>query len=215
VDHTAPNRKHSALLTIDLQNDFVLPGAPAEIPGTHELIPRIRDLLFAFRETGVPIIHIVRLYEPDGSNVELCRRTLFEQGRRLVSPGTKGAELVSDLKPDADTEINSPMLLSGGLQDVGKLEWIIYKPRWGAFYATRLESHLRSLGVDTMVICGCNFPNCPRTTIYEASERDFRIVLVTDAVSGLYERGLKEMAGIGVHLMSAADCTKWCSTLLS
>ena len=87
---------------------------------------RIRDLLFAFRETGVPIIHIVRLYEPDGSNVELCRRTLFEQGRRLVSPGTKGAELVSDLKPDADTEINSPMLLSGGLQDVGKLEWIIY-----------------------------------------------------------------------------------------
>jgi nicotinamidase-related amidase len=108
-------------------------------------------------------------------------------------------------------ELNSALLLSGGLQHVGKLEWIIYKPRWGAFYATGLESHLRGLGVDTLVISGCNFPNCPRATIYEASERDFKIVLVTDALSGLYERGIKEMKSIGVHLMSAAECRKWCS----
>ncbi|MGA2404167.1 MAG: cysteine hydrolase [Syntrophobacteraceae bacterium] len=211
VDYTAPNKSHSALLTIDVQNDFVLPDAPAEIPGTHELVPNICDLLLAFRETGLPIIHVVRLYKPDGSNVELCRRKFFEHGKRIVSPGTRGAELVSGLKLNEDVELNSPFLLAGGLQHVGKLEWIIYKPRWGAFYATRLEPHLRSLGVDTLVISGCNFPNCPRTTIYEASERDFRIVLVTDAVSGLYEQGIKEMTNIGVHLMSAAGCRNWCS----
>ena len=56
-----------------------------------------------------------------------------------------------------------------------------------------------------MVFCGCNFPNCPRTSIYEASERDFRVVLVRDAVSGLYERGERELTNIGVHLMSASE----------
>ncbi|MHC1728971.1 MAG: cysteine hydrolase family protein [Syntrophobacteraceae bacterium] len=209
-DHTAPNRSRSALLTIDVQNDFTLPGAPAEIPGTYELVPAIRDLLLAFRENGLPVIHVVRLYKPDGSNAELCRRSLIEQGKGIVSPGSGGAELVSELKPDQAVELNSALLLSGGIQQVGEREWVIYKPRWGAFYGTGLESHLRSLGVDTLVISGCNFPNCPRTTIYEASERDFRIVLATDAVSGLYAQGIKEMSGIGVHLMSVAECGKWC-----
>ena len=54
-----------------------------------------------------------------------------------------------------------------------------------------------------MVIAGCNYPNCPRTSIYEASERDYRIVLVEDAVSGLYERGRAEMANIGAQLYRA------------
>ncbi len=54
---------------------------------------------------------------------------------------------------------------------------------------------------------GCNFPNCPRASIYEASERDFRLVLVRDAVSGLYERGERELANIGVRLMSAEEVT--------
>jgi nicotinamidase-related amidase len=45
--------------------------------------------------------------------------------------------------------------------------------------------------VDTVLVCGCNFPNCPRTTIYEASAL-FQIVFVPDATSGAYERGLEE-----------------------
>ena len=52
---------------------------------------------------------------------------------------------------------------------------------------------------------GCNFPNCPRTSIYEASERDFRIVLAEDAVSGLYRTGREELENIGVRLMPTAD----------
>jgi len=96
-------------------------------------------------------------------------------------------------------------LLGGGLQPLGEQEVAIYKPRWGAFYATSLESHLRSLEVTTLVFCGCNFPNCPRTSIYQASERDFRVVLARDALSGLYERGERELEAIGVQLMHAAE----------
>ena len=76
----------------------------------------------------------------------------------------------------------------------------------GAFYRTPLEEHLRTSGADTVVVCGCNFPNCPRATVYEASERDFRVVLVADAVSGLYERGAEELAGIGVGLPGSEEC---------
>ncbi len=52
---------------------------------------------------------------------------------------------------------------------------------------------------------GCNYPNCPRTSIYEASERDFKIVLVEDAVSGLYEKGKEEMTNIGVLLVKTKE----------
>ena len=105
--------------------------------------------------------------------------------------------------------LNSNLLLSGQLQQVGPTEWIIYKPRWGAFYNTLLEKHLHSLGIDTVVVCGCNFPNCPRTTIYEASERDFRIVLAKDATSLIYDRGLQELKSIGVSLMDSDECIEW------
>ena len=76
----------------------------------------------------------------------------------------------------------------------------MYKSRWGAFYRTGLEDFLHQQKIHTLIFCGCNFPNCPRTSMYEASERDFRLVLAQDAMSGLYEKGLQEMAGIGVTL---------------
>lgn len=59
---------------------------------------------------------------------------------------------------------------------------------------------MRANNIDTVVVAGCNYPNCPRTSIYEASERDYRVVLVEDAVSGLYERVRTEMTNIGVTL---------------
>ena len=97
--------------------------------------------------------------------------------------------------------MNSESLLSGLPQILGLAEWALFKPRWGAFFATQLEVLLHKLDVNTLVFCGCNFPNCPRTSIYEASERDFRLVLADDAISGLYERGREELLGIGVTMI--------------
>jgi nicotinamidase-related amidase len=119
-----------------------------------------------------------------------------------VLPGTGGAELVDELKPSPDVRLDAGKLLDGGLQPIGSDEWIMYKPRWGAFYRTPLEAHLHGLDVNTTAVCGCNFPNCPRATIYEASERDFRVAVVTDATSGLYERGLRELEIIGIEPVS-------------
>lgn len=197
------------LLTIDMQRDFALPSSPAHVPGTVEAAEQTRTLVKEFRSAGRPIVHMVRLYLPDGSNAELLRRAYLEAGNQLVCPGTPGAELLDPLKPDPGASLDPDLLLSGRPQQVGPAEWIMYKPRSGAFYATSLEDHLRSLGVDTVVICGCNFPNCPRTTIYEASERDFHIAFVPDATSGVYARGLDELKGIGVAVQDADDCAAW------
>ena len=205
-NYIAPDIAHSALIIIDVQRDFTLYGASAEIRGTIKAIPNIKSLVNQYRRSGYPIIHVIRLYDSDGSNVDLCRRQAIEEGKKMVISGSDGAELMNDLKPSSQVKLDPNLLLSGKLQLIGSAEWIMYKPRWGAFYNTRLEKHLHSLMVNTVVICGCNFPNCPRTTVYEASERDFRIILVTDATSIVYNLGLQELKNIGVSLMKSREC---------
>jgi nicotinamidase-related amidase len=206
---TSADWRNAALLTIDTQNDFTLPNLPFAITGTFEIVAKMSHVLHAFRIAGKPIIHVIRIYNSDGSNVDLCRRrAIAELANKLVIAGTQGAELVNELKPSSSSKVmfDTELLLKGKLQQVASEEWIMYKPRWGAFYATPLERHLRDLNTNTVVVCGCNFPNCPRTTIYEASERDFRVVLIKDATSNVYKRGLQELDNIGVELMTSNDC---------
>ncbi|MCU7942268.1 MAG: cysteine hydrolase [Candidatus Thiodiazotropha sp. (ex Cardiolucina cf. quadrata)] len=199
--YTEPHLNNSVLITIDTQNDFTLENAPAQIAGTKDVIPNMSRLLDSYRKKGLLIIHVIRLYLPDGSNVDLCRREIIEKGKGVVIPESEGAELVEDLKPDSSIKLNADVLLAGELQQIGSNEFVIYKPRWGAFYGTRLEDFLNNRKLDTLVFSGCNYPNCPRTSIYEASERDFRVVLVKDAMSQLYPRGEEEMENIGVSLL--------------
>ncbi len=204
MDYLAPDWSSSALVTIDTQVD-TLDGQPLEIPGTSAAVPQIGALAAAFRDAGRPIVHVVRLYRTDGSNVDICRRSTVEAGAKILAPGSSGSQLAPEIVEHPSVELEADELLQGRLQQVGPGEVVIYKPRWGAFYETPLEDHLRRQGVSTVVFCGCNFPNCPRASIYEASERDFRVVLAEDAVSGLYDKGRDELEGIGVRLMSTGE----------
>ncbi|MBV9178174.1 MAG: isochorismatase family protein [Nitrososphaeraceae archaeon] len=61
TDYITPDSKHSALLIIDVQHDFTLAGAIAEMPGTLQAVQYIQRLVQAYREQGYPIVHIVRL----------------------------------------------------------------------------------------------------------------------------------------------------------
>jgi len=203
-DCTAPRLDRAALVTIDVQHD-VLDGQPLEIAGSSAALPAMGELAQAFRDCERPLVHVVRLYRPDGSNVDLCRREAVMRGWQALAPDTDGAQLAAGLAPGDHRRLDAELLLGGGIQPLGDAEVVIYKPRWGAFYETPLADHLRRLDVDTLVFCGVNFPNCPRTSIYEASERDFRIVVAGDAISGLYERGGRELANIGVTVGSAGD----------
>jgi nicotinamidase-related amidase len=159
----------------------------------------------AFRAHNLPIVHIVRLYQADGSNAEPCRRHLIQQGVPLLRPESDGSQIAEALLPASGMRLNPGLLLAGGIQQLQPGEAAIYKPRWGAFYGTPLDDHLRALGVNSLAIAGCNFPNCPRTSIYEASERDYRVMFVVDAVSGIYERGVAELQSIGIMVLKADE----------
>jgi nicotinamidase-related amidase len=208
VSLTSPNPKKSLLLTIDVQRDFTLPGALAEIAGTAAAVPNMVRLVDAFRAAGRPIAHMVRLYKSDGSNVDLCRRERVAEGWNCVRPESDGSQIVPELVPGG-SRLDVSTLLNGHPQRIREDEWMFYKPRWGAFYQTSLEAMISMWGVDTIVFCGCNFPNCPRTSVYEASERDLRVMLVEDAMSGVYERGRREMENIGVVVASTEQCLEW------
>ena len=206
---TTPIARGSVLLTIDVQEDFTRQGAAAEVPGTGACLPAMRRVLQAYRRSGLPIVHVVRLYLADGSNADVCRREAIAGGHGIVMPGSDGAELVMELKADAAIRLDAKTLLGGGFQALGANEWAMYKPRWDAFHRTPLEERLRSLRVTTVSVIGCNFPNCPRATVYGASMRDFRVAIFPDAISGVYDKGLEELANIGVAAMRSEECLKW------
>jgi len=200
-NYTRPDFSSSALITIDVLRD-TLDEQHLEIPGTSAALPQMKLLLDFYRDNNKPIVHIVRIYKADGSNVDLCRRKLVEGGAEILTENSLGAELAQELFDNDAVRYDTNLLLNGGVQKISDNEVIIYKPRWGAFYNTPLEDHLKRLGVNTLVFSGCNFPNCPRTSIYEASERDYKIALAEDAISGLYEQGKKELVNIGVLVES-------------
>ncbi|MEE0435771.1 MAG: isochorismatase family cysteine hydrolase [Peptococcaceae bacterium] len=205
TDYLSPHYAQSVLIIIDFQNDCVLPGGAMEISGSFDVLPPLATLCRAMREASRPIVHVVRSYLPDGSNVDLCRRSAVEEGAQLLAPFSEGADFPDALKPASAPALDWHALLDGQLQALGANDWVLYKPRWGTFYQTPLEEFLRQHGIDTLIFGGCNFPNCPRASIYEASERDFRLVLACDAMSALYEQGIRELKNIGVHVQNSAE----------
>ncbi|MDP9046706.1 MAG: isochorismatase family protein, partial [Bacteroidota bacterium] len=113
---------HCALITIDLQND-TLPGQPMEVPGTKEIIPQVSALLAAFRIKKLPVVHLVRIYRPDGKNVDLCRRQQVLNGKQLFIAGTHGAELIPQLLNE-ELSLDTSMLLNGAAQYINPHEII-------------------------------------------------------------------------------------------
>jgi nicotinamidase-related amidase len=130
MDDLAPHFDSAALVTIDVQVD-TLDGQPVEVPGTSAVVPQIATLTRISRAAGRPIVHIVRLYRTDGSNVDLCRRAVVQVGARMFAPGSPGSQLAPGLvERQASFVLDATSLLEGRAQEVGPAEVVIYKPRW-------------------------------------------------------------------------------------
>lgn len=149
-----------ALLVIDMLNDFVLPGAPLEVPRTREILPRLAQRLAAARKAGVPVIYVCDAHRPDDREFE-----------RMGWPphavaGTPGAEVVADLAPQAG-------------------EAVVVKQTYSGFYATELENLLQELGVEELVLTGCVTNICILYTAADAVMRGYRVEVPVDAVADL------------------------------
>ncbi|MEU9805963.1 isochorismatase family cysteine hydrolase [Mycobacterium sp. NPDC050853] len=198
----APEWDRAALVVIDVQVEFV--SGVMTVPGTADRIPQLGRLVAAFRRAGRPIVHVVRLYVPGGTDTDLPRRAEILAGREVAAPGSDGSQIPAELLPNGE-RLDPELLLAGGFQEIGPAEHILFKPRWSAFYRTGLEEHLRSRAVSTVVVAGCNLPNCPRGTLFDASERDFRAVLVEDATSQATPERLQDLTLIGVSVADTAS----------
>ena len=172
-----------ALLIIDMQRDFVLPGAPLCVAGALPSVPVVRRLLDRARDRGWPVFHVVREHAPDGGDAEPCRRHLFRAGGGVCVAGTTGAAVVDELTPLP-------------------CERKLVKTRFSGFYRTSLEDELRALGVSTVLVAGTQYPNCVRGTAVDALYRDFRVIVVSDACSAqtpeVAEANIRDMRGMGI-----------------
>jgi len=182
-----------ALLVIDMQNDFCLPGAPFEVRGALSVVPRIQELIEAFRAHGLPVIFVIREHRADGSDIEITRRERFLKAGGAFIPGTRGYALVDGLTPRPD-------------------EPVVRKTRWSPFHKTDLESMLRARGVEVVVISGVQTPNCIRSAAFDANSLDFEVVVSSDA-SGtsdpdVHRANLIDMAGIGIEIASTQEIAR-------
>ncbi len=178
--------RHS-LIIVDMQNDFVLPGAPVEVAGAFATIPRIREALEAFRSVKWPIFHVYREYRQDGSDIEITRLKGFLEGPRYGVPGTRGCEIVEELTPQPG-------------------EYRIMKNRFSAFMNTELDFMLRRHGISRIAVCGTQYPNCIRTTVYDAVAHGYLVTVLTDATSAqtpeIAEANIRDMRNIGVECVT-------------
>jgi|SRR5208337_1547389 len=178
-----------ALLIIDMQNDFVLEGRPLRVASARMVIPKIREVLAAFRAKKLPVFHIVRVHRKDGSDVEITRQDLFRK-KPFAVEGTPGAAIVDELTP-----------LPG--------EYVIPKIRMSAFIGTELDLMLRNLGITDLVVAGIQTPNCIRTTVFDAIAYNYPTVLVGDATGAqtddIHNANVRDMLNIGVRIMTAGE----------
>ncbi len=194
-----------ALLVIDVQNDWGDPQGPYRLPGLEQVMPEVVEVIEVFRAAGLPIVHVVRLYEEDGSNVDPCRRWQVESGDlRVVISGTWGSQLVARTNPTG-AELDAGKLLAGEVQELTPTEFVLYKLRFSAFHGTRLESFLKERGIDSVVIVGITFPNCVLAAQLSATDRDFRVGLVPSACTQVSDDGLRAMQNKGVQLMTPVE----------
>ena len=183
----------TALLIIDMQNDFLLPGAPAEIPGAVRIVPTVKNLLYFCREWKIPVFHVIRQYRYDGSDIENFRKDGFLQNGRYLVPGTPGAEIVTELKP-------------------AEGEYIIVKPRFSAFFCTELELILKRIRINDIVICGVQYPNCIRATALDSVSYDYNTTVITDATAGADDEialsNIRDLRNIGVKCLTFSEWSK-------
>lgn len=162
LDSLQGDPQRTALLVIDMQNDFVLPGAPVHTPGGLELVPLISDLATQARALGLPVIFTQEMHRADHSDfgIELT----FEPPHCLE--GTPGADVVAGLEPQA-----------GDVRITGKR-------RYDAFLGTDLDLALRVRGVENLLVTGVCTDICVISTVHHARNLDYRCFVLSDAVAG-------------------------------
>ena len=165
-----------ALLVIDMQDEFVKPHwTPDWVPDATRKVPKIRRLIEHCRGRDIPVIYTV--YSGTHNYMDRPRTGPCMPGR-YVDVEVDSSELYvagsvwHELKPRED-------------------EIVIHKSSYGAFYDTPLETILKNLGKDTVIVTGVITNYCCSMTARQAYERSFKVVFGSD-LTGIDDPDLQE-----------------------
>ena len=174
------NPKTTALVIIDMQRDFVLPGGFGEMLGndTSLLLAAVEPcekVLKKAREKGMFVIHTREGHRPDLTDCPAAKLTrggktfIGEKGPmgRILVRGEQGHDIIHQLYPAAG-------------------EPVIDKPGKGSFHATDLHQILFDRGIKTLVVCGVTTEVCVHTTVREANDRGYECVVLQDCVASYF-----------------------------
>lgn len=172
----------SALIVIDMQNDFCTEGglasaAGAKIAHTKAIIPTVKRMLEWARDIGITVVHTREGFLPDLSDcpeVKLERKRLYG-GIGIGEEGPLGRFLI---RGSASHAIVDELLPLDG-------EPVIDKAGHDAFYETHLSDELVARGITDLFFVGVTTECCVSSTVRSARDRGYRNLIVSDAVASL------------------------------
>jgi nicotinamidase-related amidase len=183
----------NALVVVDMQKVFVLPDSPMCIAGAYATLPAIARMLDYARSHGWSVVYALRLHRPSGIDTELFRRHFFEEGHPFCVPGTPGAEVADEIKPQPG-------------------DITISKHRFSAFFASDLDLVLRGLGVKHVYIAGTQYPNCIRSTAVDSMSLDYPTTVLTDCCSAaspeVAESNIRDIRAMGIDCIDSTEVMK-------
>jgi ureidoacrylate peracid hydrolase len=163
--------KRSALVVIDMQNAFVAPGAPMEVPAARDIVPTINRLAAELRRRGVTVIWVAHENQRDGRDWAGFFDAFIAPGRRADASAAlaAGSEL-QELFPALRVE-------SADLR--------VAKNRYSAFIRNDFEEKLKARGIDTLLIAGTKTNVCCECTARDAMMLDYKVVMLSDCTAAL------------------------------
>jgi len=152
----------TAVVVVDMQNGFCHPDGSLYADPSGEAVEDVNALVGTARDAGAHVV-FTRDVHPEGQFDENYYYDEFDRWGEHVLEGSWGAELVEGL-------------------DVREEDHVVEKHTYDAFYQTDLEGYLDSHGIHDLVICGTLANVCVLHTAGSAGLRDYRPVIVTDAL---------------------------------
>jgi len=173
----------TALVVVDMQRDFVLPGGfGAALGNDVSLLQRAvgptRTILEAARASGLFIVHTREGHRPDLTDLTESKKVRGHLAHGIGDEGPMGRILVRGEYGHGIIDELAP--LEG--------EPVVDKPGKGAFYATDLDALLRNKGIRQLVMCGVTTEVCIQTTVREANDRGYDVLVLEDCVASYFPR---------------------------
>jgi ureidoacrylate peracid hydrolase len=181
----------TAMIVVDMQNDFVADGAMLQSKQAHDMVPKLAKTLKFCREHGIRVIYTAHVHRKDG-----CDMGLYDDlyppiaDRASLVDGSPGVEIYPDLAPRPG-------------------EHVIKKHRYSGFFSTDLDLILREWGIRSVVVSGTTTENCCHATARDAMFHNYKVAFLSDAT------GTFDYPDVGCGAMSAQEVHKATLTILA